>query len=280
MTTFKLPRTTPPPLQSNQILFLTLPLELREQIYFHATFIGAPLPYYLAVSAADAIHGTDPRYPNFLPTLARINESTRIDVGLWFIRNTEFGLLYPQRISHFCAFLATFPNLEGFEAIRRLDCQLFGRYRPDAGEANAYIAFMLRCARLTQVRIKFVVWELLKRRFTHTRRMPRTPWELEVQAGEMLSVERIVEMYRLEEMFGLVSLTTLTIEFWPKATAYTTRGVRTVVPDCGPLLQKLVEWLRKGFAERGRDVRVGLVESGSEGLRWSGGSERMVMRSA
>jgi hypothetical protein len=84
-------------LVENATPFSTLPSAIREQICTH---VIVPLPssfkpYRFTVSAADAIHGSDLWYPYFLAALCRVSEATRIDVGLWFIRNTEFGLLYP-----------------------------------------------------------------------------------------------------------------------------------------------------------------------------------------
>jgi len=107
--------------------------------------------------------------------------------------------------------------------------------------------------------------------------MPLTPEELEQQTQELLSLERIVQMYRLDALFGLAGFegfAKMTIEVFPKAMVYTTRGVRTAVPDCWPLMEGLVEWLRRGFERRGKKVEVRLVESVNEGLRWGGGSER------
>jgi hypothetical protein len=39
-------------------------------------------------------------------------------------------------------------------------------------------------------------------------------------------------------------------------------------------MEGLVEWARKGFAERGRRVEVRLVGSGNAGLRWAEGVVR------
>jgi hypothetical protein len=54
---------------------------------------------------------------------------------------------------------------------------------------------MVRCRGLTTIRIKFVIWDLLKRRFNHVGCMPLTPEELEEQTQGLLSLEQIVEMY-------------------------------------------------------------------------------------
>jgi hypothetical protein len=263
-----------PTLPRNTIPFPTLPLELREQIYTHTILpLSSPTkPNRLTVSTADAIHGSDSRYPYFLAPLCHINEATRIDFGLWFIRNTEFGLLYPQHIVYFAQFLATFPNDEGFAAIRRLDLQLFGRYKPVDGNGSAYIDFMMRCTGLTSVRMKFEMWYLLK----PDRAPDKLPTlvEFEEYADRVLNFDTLVEVHGLVRLFELRSLNRLIIEVWPKVIAKTKQGLRPLVPDCWPLMERVAEWLRKGFKERGMRVEVRLVEIGNSGIRWDGMEKR------
>jgi hypothetical protein len=277
MTIFTLKRTLSSSTQTNNcILFPTLPIEIREQIYSLIIFLKPrTTPHnYSTVSAADAIHGADPRYPSFLPKLCRVSEATRLEVGLFFIRNTEFGLLYPQHCIYFAQFLRTFPANDGFAAIRRLDFQLFSRHRPDAGQTNAYIELMKKCEGVTEVRMKFEMWYLLKHRLDYSSRTQFTLDELEQRSRETLDLDRIVAVYRLEGLLELLGLTRLTIEVWPRIHVFTTVGIITAVPDCWPLMEGLVEWVRKGFAERGRRVEVRLVESGNAGLRWAEGVVR------
>lgn len=235
-----------------------LPVELRDQIYALAL---PPSPHHIIISAADAIHGTDSRYSYFLPLLCRINEATRIDIGLWFIRKIEFSILYPQNIVYFSQFLSTFPNNAGFGSVRRLDFQLFGRHRPMLGEGNAYVEFMKRCPRLSEVRVKFEVWHLLQ----------RTPGKwLMPDSERMRLIENIPEAFGLEGLFEVSSLTSLTIEVWPRTVARTSQGVRVVVPNCWGEMERVAEWLRMGFEERGMEIGLRLVESGNAGLRWDG----------
>jgi hypothetical protein len=248
--------------------FSILPLELREQIYYIA--ITKQHPHHITISAADAIHGTDSRYPYFLPPLCLVNEATRVEVGLWLIRNTKFGLLYPQHIVHFSAFLSTFPSGAGFAAIRRLDFQLFGRQSGNG--AGAYLEFMRRCTGLTEVRIKFEIWYILKR-LCGTNIEMRT-LEIRQYAAFGLKCSDMVEMYRLAGLFELASLTKLTVEVWPKVLRRTSSGLLDVVSNFWPVIEELVEWIKKGFEKRERDVDVLLVECGNSGLRWAGGTGR------
>ncbi|KAF1915874.1 hypothetical protein BDU57DRAFT_573259 [Ampelomyces quisqualis] len=274
MTVLKLKsKVAAAPAQNNHILFPTMPLELRELIYFYA--LADQHQRSITISAADAIHGSPLQCPYYLPKLCRVNEATRIDVGLWFIRTTEFGLLYPHHAIYFAQFLSTFPENTGFASIRRLDFQLFGRHVPQLADGvrdrNAYIDFMKRCTGLTQVRIKFEMWYLLRRRFTETN--SPSYWAASPWTPEPLSVEGIVELYRLDDLFQLTDLTELTIEVWPKAVTRTAKGVLHVTPNCWPVMEKLAVWIRNGFAERGRKVSIVLSESSNSGLRWAGEAE-------
>lgn len=127
---------------------------------------------------------------------------------------------------------------------------------------------MKECSGLLHVRIKFEVWYLLTKRFSHVRRMPLTPEELAERAMGVWDLQRILDTYRTKELLEMQSLVSLTIEVWPKVTAFTTRGMQSVLPDCWAIMEELAEWLRKAFEERGRSVDVVLVESTNEGLRW------------
>lgn len=110
MMIFKHPRNKTLGLPPQQALLPTLPLELREQIYDHVT---SPRSNPIIISAADFIYGHDPCLPYFLPRLCHVNEATRVDVGLWYLRSTEFSLLYPQHIEYFANFLNTFEGESG-----------------------------------------------------------------------------------------------------------------------------------------------------------------------
>lgn len=261
MIILKLKRTTHAPTPSARThLFPRLPLELREQIYHFAIL---PLcsrnnENQVTITAADAVHGSDARYPSFLPSVCRVNEAMRIDIGLWFIRQTEFSILYFQHLVHFSQFLSTFPHSQGFVAIRRLDFQLFGRHKPIPGKLNPSIEFMKKCPELTQVRMKFDVWQLLqheKEQWVHV-------------DTELVMLEDIPAAFGLSALWDVEGLVTLTIELWPKALARTSMGIKVVVPDSWPGMENICEWLRKGFAEKGRKIDVRLVESCNAGIRW------------
>lgn len=269
MTTFKLKRAaTPPPPPHNDILFPSLPPELRSIIYSYAL----SHPSTITISAADAIYNGPLRHPYYLPHLCRVNKATRIDVGLWFLRTTEFGLLYAQDIVYFVRFLSSFPGNAGFASIRRLDFQLFGRNIPQVKdgvrERNTYIEFMKLCTGLTQVRIKFEMQYRLSKRGTSSYWGPST---------ELSSVEDIDETFRLEDLFELKELTKIVVEVWPKTLRHMSPSRRHLTLDPWSVMEKVVEWMKEGWEERGRKVRIELVESVNSGLRWAGGSEMKVL---
>jgi hypothetical protein len=264
MTIFKLNSNTISKPTSATTLFPTLPLELREQIYHHALLPASTpaQPHRLTLIPSDLVFGPSPLHPSFLPSLCHVNEPTRIDISLWFLRNTEFIILYPHDIIYFSHFLSTFPGNEGFSALRKLDLQFFGRSRPDVGRENAYMAFLRKCAGLTHVSIKFEVWNLVKEQPNKS------------MMGDGLGMEIMDDIevaFGLEGFFGMENLVRLTIEVFPKAVAKTSVGLEVVVPDCWPKMERVAGWIRQGFSERGRHVDVELVEGTSSGLRFPGG---------
>jgi hypothetical protein len=259
--------------------FSNLPLEIRELIHRHAIF-PASLPnsqtHHIDYSVADIVYGSDPRFPGFLPALCRVNETTRIEVGLWFIRNTEFGILYPQHIIYFTSFLATFPDNMGFCAIRRLDFPLFGRLGQvrNAAQGSVFVALIKRCPSLTEIRVKLLVYHLLKYRTNHVTRVPLATDELEART-QLIDLDTLIRTYDLGAVVEMASLTKITIEVWPRIVAQTTRGLRSVVPDCRPLMEQLAHWLRTGFAGNGVRTEARIEESGTPGLRWGERSSQL-----
>jgi hypothetical protein len=175
MTIFRTQSTSSNPL--SEVLFPALPLELREMIYHHAILPHASptQPHRVIVSACDAVHNTDPRYPIYLPSLCRVNRATRIEVGVWYIRNTEFGMLWPQYLVHLSQFLSNWPDSAGFAAVRRLDFEAFGRHIPPViggVRKNEYIEFMKKCRGLRGVRIKFEITYVVSEPVRQTSRSP------------------------------------------------------------------------------------------------------------
>jgi hypothetical protein len=263
MTIFKFKSSTAPRSKPSATLFPNLPLELRELIYHHALLLNLS-PKNLnckTLITSDLVFCSALPNPSFLPKLCQVNEIIRIDVGLWYLRNTEFIVLYTHDLVYFSQFLSTFPGNEGFKALRRLDLQFFGRHRPMPRGDNAYVSFMRKCLNLTQVKIKFEIWHLLK----HS---PKE-WLEDESAMEML--DNIETRFGLSGLFELENLAKLTIEVFPKTVARTSKGMEVVVPNCWPAMERVAEWIREGVRERVRSVDVEFVEGTSSGLRFPGG---------
>jgi hypothetical protein len=268
MTIFKLKSNTTPRPKSSVTLFLNLPLELRELIYNYALLTNASPKNSncKTLTTSDLVFSHDPCYPLFLPELCQVDEATRVDVSLWYLRNTEFIILYTHDIVYFSQFLSTFPGNEGFKALRRLDFQLFGRHIPRPGGDSAYISFMSKCPNLRQVKIKFEIWHLLK--------YSPNKWLEDEPATELL--DDIESSFRLEGLFGIKSLVKLMIEVFPKTIAKTSTGVKVVVPDCWPAMERVADWSREGFRERRQSVDVELIEGTNSGLRYPGGGTQSL----
>jgi hypothetical protein len=244
-------------------------------IYHHAILphTSPTHPHRVTISACDAVYDTDPRYPIYLPPLCRVNSATRIEVGLWYIRNTEFAMLWPQYLVYLGQFLSTFPDNAGFAAVRRVNFEAFGRHVlrvVGAGgvRRNDYIQFMKKCTDLLDVSLKFETWHLLKKYPKVAAPMPADGVELH----QLPSVEDVIAMYGLQGLFELESLRTLYVEVWPKVCPPSIIGfVGYDVPDCWAVMENLVGWIREGFDKRGRKVDVRLVESANPGMKWAGG---------
>jgi hypothetical protein len=201
--------------------------------------------------------------------LCRVNTTARIEVGLWFIRDTDHGLLWPQYLVYLGQFLSKFPNNSGFDAVRKLNLQPFGRDIPsfEGGVGkHAYIEFMKKYLGLLNVTIKFEVYYLLKNWPATTTPLPTD----EPALYKLLSAENIVNIYNLHGLFELKTLKTLVVEVYPKAFPDSIRGLIEYIPDCWPVMEGLVAWLRESFRARGMKVDVSLLEVGNPGVRWAG----------
>jgi hypothetical protein len=96
-----------------QQMFFHLPVELREIIYDHI------LP--------NTLTSTNPlttKYshsgPNWSYGILHINNATRLDAGLYYLRSRLFELPSQGYMPCFERYLSTFPGSDGYEAVRRL----------------------------------------------------------------------------------------------------------------------------------------------------------------
>jgi hypothetical protein len=262
-----------PTLAPNQTLFPALPLEVREQIYHHTllSHTSPTHPHRVTIGAADTVYNTDPRYPTYLPRLCRIDTTTRIEFGLRFIRNTEFRLLWPQYLVYLSQFLSTYPDNSGFDAVRKLGFEAFGRHIPSIHggvRKNAYIGFIKKCSGLLNVTIKYEVYYLLK----NWPAMTTTPLSTdELALYKLLNTENIANIYILHGLFELKTLKTLVVEVYPRAFPVSIGGFYEYISDCWPVMEGLVEWLREIFRARGMKVDVSLLEVGNPGMGLAGG---------
>ncbi|KAF2123369.1 hypothetical protein P153DRAFT_303987 [Dothidotthia symphoricarpi CBS 119687] len=237
---------------TSEVPFPHLPVELRELIYLFAFLPEPHTPgtYQKTFSAADSIYNRGPLLPCFLPKFCHVNEATRVEVGLWYIRSIEIGILYPANCSYFTRFLNTFPNQQGFEAVRRLEFQLFGRYRVRVDEVNPYIELMKCCPGLMEARIKFRISDFCKPQLCSSVENPCN--------SSILSIQTLVETYRMTDLFDLNRLTKLTIEIWLRKR---TKPETQIVSSHYVLqIDQLKDWLKFRFLEQGRRVNV-VVES-------------------
>jgi hypothetical protein len=131
--------TTPPPSEDrNDTVFPALPVELREMIYPYILTPGlcsvSPLraPYHMNKSAY---------------ALLSVNRGTRLEAGLFYLRERTFNLQSTPLLALFQHYLDTFPDELGYEAVRHLELYKF--------HDRAYNSFLARCVNLKTVTLWF-----------------------------------------------------------------------------------------------------------------------------
>lgn len=136
-------------------MFHTLPLELREQIYSYVF-----RPEFCYIYSKQPYVRTCWLYPNHHALLA-INRETRVDAGLYLLRNRYFCITCPPAREKMRAILDSFPGNSGYSSLRRLYILKFDE-DTDCGSPinssdtwlNADIALMLQCPNLREVTLR------------------------------------------------------------------------------------------------------------------------------
>jgi hypothetical protein len=231
-----------------QALFPQLPLELREFIY---SYLLLPKNYHMNHIEVECML----RRPLF-----RINEHTRIDVGLYLIRTHPLYIDdVASRDNVMIPFLESFPGEHGFECVRSLYFWRFSYQIPKPGSTvNENIRLMQRCTGLRNVDLR---WESI-----HLQELPppRFP-ELEVKVRRMMhrrpafpSVQDVVQRYHLEGLFALDSVQRITLWIVNTDIVYIGGGLGrdAILFVIAGLLGELCAWMEKRFLELGRTVVV------------------------
>lgn len=262
----------------NNILFPTLPLELRELIYRFAVLPDLPEGSFnqISVQCPRCPFNEDPHRPYFFPEFCYVNEATRNEVGLWFIRNAEFEIQDLQQLVSFRHVLQTFPHGQGFAAIRRLKFETFGHngvaVTPGESGQSVFNNFMRCCPGVTEIRIKFGLFDVSKSRFRASVHGLLAMEELRSQTI-LIDLATTIRLYYLEGFLDLENLTKVVIEMWPKDDLYGSRSQSGMAPEYFELMRGLAGWIRMAFSEKSRKVIVELVESRSGELAiWASGN--------
>ncbi|KAF2635204.1 hypothetical protein P280DRAFT_523298 [Massarina eburnea CBS 473.64] len=262
------PTYTPTPTQT---LFPTLPLELREQIYHHIAHPSTPFPappgsikvnmtlsypYHPALSSA------------WLPTICAVSPAMWVDAGLWLIRNATFTVGNKGTLALLTAFLDTMPGTQGWDCVRRIHFEGFGRHAPDPGNRNAYIAFMARCPGLVETRLGFEIRDLVvpppmffPAWYASTCIFGVRADHRGVTVPSVLGLEEVVREYALWDVFELGSVNKITFVLARVERFVWFKGNDDGVFEVGESLGGVAGGLERGFWERGRRVEVGVEDS-------------------
>jgi hypothetical protein len=180
--------------------FPKLPLEIREKIY---TFLICPDDVADGVLRINPGYGRTLRYPEktppWVPLICHFNETTRIEAGLTLLREAEFEIGYDGALNCFEAFLRSFPEKQGFAAVRSI-------YLPDFWFSWSLPTVLRRrvdlleaCPNLQEVRMTFAKYGLLKAR-------TQTPSFWSTQKVGFVSIEEVINDHFLRNITGIRSL--------------------------------------------------------------------------
>jgi hypothetical protein len=266
----------------SQLLFPILPLELRELIYSYV--IRQPHEPTGPLLRLVTDHYTTPTCPAlpppWFPHLCSVNRATKIEAGLWFIRNTNFEIMYTSALNYFGSLLDTFPEEQGWGAVRRLYFSLFMliHSRSDDGLGNTYLRFMMSCTELVEVTLKFHVRKLLRMKIRLGETGPLPTVDEVRENNHLLSLEEVVQIYQLNDIFGTRELNMVHLDVLPRIRLHYEGDTRGILLDAMALFEELAQWLRDGFAGRGRKVEIVVREVFTEGSRWTGEPGFVVRR--
>ncbi|KAF2437581.1 hypothetical protein P171DRAFT_505940 [Karstenula rhodostoma CBS 690.94] len=244
-----------------------LPPEIRHLIYAAAY---TPTPHHHV-----PLTPNPPTPPPWLPPICALNRATHLDAALWFITATRFTIALPsasQTLTHFSAFLATFPGTSAFDAIRRLKVAYFD-VDIRAQERAALWDFLGICAGVRELAVEFRVMNLLGKGVSCWDVVGSDLSQGEVDGMEYLrALGDVVEACGVDRLFevGVGSLRTVYLDVWPMMMGDGEgEGTRRDVVrlTAMPLVEELAGYLREGFGARGREVDVVIRELFVSGMR-------------
>lgn len=231
-----------------QVLFPQLPLELREMIYDYVLSLTA-----FDVGTWDFVLRIGTAATGLIGLLC-VNEATRIDAGLHFIRTLRHNINMGNTAENFSRFLETFSGEQGFLNVRRLGFPEFSKQVPRAGVAGN-LDLMKRCLKLREIELRFKSPHLL--RGWNVRRYNDDNWQITDEDGsELMSLEEVVRLYRLEDIFELESLDVIILYLTPILRDRSHED-EWQMDDAIELVRKVATWLHVGFKQLNRDVRIG-----------------------
>ncbi|KAF2492588.1 hypothetical protein BU16DRAFT_583740 [Lophium mytilinum] len=179
--------------------------------------------------------------PTFIPPICRVNRQLKEEVLQALLTLSKFRVTSCGRIP-FMKWLATFPNNDGFAAVRHLDfSDVFSGYW------KSQLSLTLQCVGLRTVEMTFPLQRCVVPPGMATGRFPM---QRPVEEG----VEEIVEERQLGELLRCEKLEWVVLEFC------TSEFLRLLTLDERERLDDnitaVAEWLEEGFWKRGMNTFV------------------------
>jgi hypothetical protein len=262
---------------SADTLFPNLPLELREKIYSNLT--NAPCTYlrdppctYFGDTSASLFKPY--RYsPDILliPTICTVSPTMWTDAGLWHIRNTK-ARLTAYDLRNLATFLDTFPGVQGWQSVRKVEFFEFGKYAripsvvvteeetEKAGRDNEekqdqatkpqspYSNFFSLSTGLTHLTLNFCFGDLFA---SAPEGSPRGSY------GTRTTLDEFVRKYALHGLFNATNLKE--INFVITNELPRVKRDSEVMFDGLRLITDTGDWLKRGFVVRGGCVRYAVA---------------------
>ncbi|KAF1948762.1 hypothetical protein CC80DRAFT_497980 [Byssothecium circinans] len=232
--------------------FNRLPHEVRNQIYAYVLDDISISPNPIRLLGMNITGDLNPQYALFF-----VNQELRIEVGTWYLNNKTIDIWATSFGDIFLEYLDSFPDQDGYEAVRSIAFPQF--YREGWETPNPNVELLLRLPKLHMVSISFHRSYLLD--------------TLELHLGLVVALRVIIEKYSLGDMLLVFredrhyGRQRLVVRLYrPSQGGF--RVARDPELDTGPeaLLEMLREWFVDGFRGVGREIVVEFVRMYNAGF--------------
>ena len=232
------------------VIFLSLPLELRERIYHYLlppilTSLN-PLPPFLGLNlTADLTY-----------SILHVNKAIRVDAGIYYLQSRCFEIHSANQQTYFERYLASIPNAQGYEAVHRLSFPRFSGQMVDREGCSRYIELIEKCLGVVQLTLTFRLRDLLRKPWPELWCMSKQSTLMNTGDLSLATRHAIVQRYRLDRLIRLERLrgVVLVAQHERFLTGDPPQSVRDVAPN--RLMGEVCAWLQSACLQYGNIVEV------------------------